>query len=260
MQRQELVKVYKDTQRLARQTTSHNYKQSQKWNIDTDLPDDEDLFDDAADQKRDRPALVNVVNADTLTTAIDHLVNDNLNPLVLNMASDFCPGGGVAKGCRAQEEQLFRCTNYCWCTNNNLYPIKDNEFIITDDVQVIKDENYNILRDYYQFDFIAVAAVRKPLLTYNDGQAQYMKKEDQHKMQAKIDAIFRYAIYQEKDSLVLGALGCGAFGNPPEQVCDMFQKAINKYRNYFDQITFAVLSDEGNPNYNIFKQLRASQW
>ena len=247
-----LVKVFKDTLELARKTTCHNYRMSEKWNINEDIPPD-DVLINSIDEIG--PAVIAVVNASTIATAIN-MVKDGLDPLVLNMASDFQPGGGVVKGSSAQEEDLFRCSNYALCTNKSLYPIKDDEVIVTDGVTIIKDEDYNILPEYIELDFIAVAAVRRPPLEYEDGEPSYMNIEDQQIMQDKIDAIFRYGIYQEKDSLLLGALGCGAFRNPPKVVRDMFQDAIDRYRNYFKQITFAVLSNEKNPNYDIFKELK----
>jgi uncharacterized protein (TIGR02452 family) len=255
-----LVKVFKDTLDLARKTTSHSYRKSEKWNINEDIPPDEDLLGEIeaeADNGEDgaEGCEVTVVNSDTITTAMDMLDQD-LDPLVLNMASDLQPGGGVAKGSTAQEEHLFRCTNYALCTNKSLYPIEDDEVIVTDGVSIIKDQDYQRLPDYVELDFIAVAAVRRPPLEYEDGEPSYMEPEDQQKMQDKIDAIFRYAIYQEKDSLLLGALGCGAFRNPPKVVREMFQSAIDRYRRHFRQITFAVLSNDNNPNYNIFKELQ----
>jgi uncharacterized protein (TIGR02452 family) len=259
MKRAELVSIYRDTQRLAGNSTSHSYKQSEKWNFREDLPPDEDLYDDA--EKRSKPATVKVVNADTLTTAM-LLKNSGLglglghDPLVLNMASNTTPGGGVAHGAKAQEEVLFRCSNYDLCTNRKFYPLADDEFVITEDVSIIKDQDYNRLSEYVQFDFIAMAAPRKPSLVYNeDGDPDYMDQKDKELMHDKIDAIFRYAVYQNKGSLVLGALGCGAYGNPVKQVRDMFQQAINKYRYYFDNITFAVLAEGKNPNYDEFSKL-----
>lgn len=252
MKRAELVSIYKDTQRLARSSTSHSYKQSEKWTIH-DLPPDEDLFADA--EKRTKPATVRVVNADTLTTAI-LLKNSGFDPLVLNMASNTTPGGGVAHGAKAQEEVLFRCSNYDLCTNRKFYPLADDEFVITEGVSIVKDQDYNRLSEYMEFDFIAMAAPRKPPLLYDeDGEADYMVQEDKELMNVKIDTIFRYAIYQNSGSLVLGALGCGAYGNPVKQVRDMFQQAINKYRYYFDNITFAVLAEGKNPNYDEFSKL-----
>jgi len=173
------------------------------------------------------------------------------------MASNTTPGGGVALGAKAQEEVLFRCTNYDLCTNRKFYPLSDDEFVVTEDVTVIKDQDYNTLlkAEYAKFDFIAMAAPRKPPLIYEDGNPIYMFEEDEALMRDKIDAIFRYAVYQGTVSLVLGALGCGAYGNPVKQVRDMFQQAIDKYRFYFDNITFAVLAEGKNPNYDVFRDL-----
>lgn len=248
MQRAELIKEFTKTKDLSRKTTSGSFKQTQKWHIYDDIPPFEEL--DLDDVSVTYPAVVDVVNADTLTTALE-VVKEGLSPLVLNMASDFCPGGGVAKGCRAQEEELFRRSNYHQCTNRKFYPIKDDEFITTDKVLVLKDENYNVLHDYVEVDFIAVAAVRKP---HTDG-TEYYNDAEEELMKAKIDAIFRYGVYQEKDSLVLGALGCGAFYNPPEAVRDLFQESLKRYGKYFKKVVFAVLSEGRNPNYEVFKTL-----
>jgi uncharacterized protein (TIGR02452 family) len=48
-----------------------------------------------------------VINADCLDVALN-MITRGLNPLVLNMASDYQPGGGWQRGSGAQEECLFR--------------------------------------------------------------------------------------------------------------------------------------------------------
>lgn len=241
MKREEYIKVYKDTLTYARNNTTTSYKQSENW-LFSDLPPDEDLFDDV--EAYSTPAEITVVNGDTLTTALNLKAKyPETEPLVLNMASSFCPGGGVVKGSRAQEEEIFRRSNYGLCTNRSYYPMKADSFIVTENVLVFKDEDYNVMHDKVAFDFIAMAAVRKPSLEYWDDGPVYMDPEDKILMSQKIDAIFRYAIYQGKDTLVLGALGCGAYGNPSTLVVEMFRECLEKYKMYFRFITFAVLSD-----------------
>jgi uncharacterized protein (TIGR02452 family) len=247
MRREELVKIYKHTQSLTRKSTSGSYKQSEKWTFE-DLPSMEEL------SKRINPdyasgAEINVVNADTLTTAVD-LVENGWDPLVLNLACYSIPGGGVKGGSPQQEECIFRMTDYDKCTNRKLYPIAANEFITTDRVTVVKDENYVVLRDYVPLDFIAMSAVHKPGMYDGD----YLDPSEKAAMVDKIDAIFRYAAYQEKNSLVLGALGCGAYGNPPLHVCKMYADAVTKYRKFFGNITFAVLAvgKGGEANFKLF--------
>jgi uncharacterized protein (TIGR02452 family) len=247
MKREDLIKIYKDTMVLTRKTTSGHYKQSDKWSFE-DIPPLEVLQETVVSQPHTQ---IEVINGDTITVALQvQESNPDLDILVLNMASSHVPGGGVIKGMSAQEEELFRRTDYCKCTNHKLYPMNPDEFIITSDVTVVKDENYVRLPDYYKLDFIAMAAVRKPYLH----EGLYYDNEEQELMKTKIEAIFRYAAYQDKDALVLGALGCGAYHNPPELVRDMFKEALTKYGKFFKHITFAVLS-HNDSNYEIFKSL-----
>ena len=48
-------------------------------------------------------------------------------PLVLNLSDDEYAGGWVNMGSGAQEESIFRRSNYFQTLTQNLYPINDNE-------------------------------------------------------------------------------------------------------------------------------------
>lgn len=255
--KQELVKIYQDTLRKSRQFGGR-FDQSTKYTPD-ELPDWEDVMreptedDDVARGPPSDTVHVEVHDLDTLTCAREQLEADpDADILVLNMAYPFCPGGGVKRGSRAQEECLFRCSNYHDCVNGKHYPLKDNSFIVTECVTVFKDEDYNVLRDPVEMDFIAMPAVCRPALY---GGVDYLDEKDREDMKLRIDLIFRYAVLEQKDILVLGALGCGAFRNPPEVVREMFREAISKYGGYFKKIVFAVLSGTKNSNYEVFKTL-----
>ena len=56
-------------------------------------------------------ARIRVYNGDTLEIA-QELQSRGLNPTVLNMANEEEAGGGFERGARAQEEDLFRRSNY----------------------------------------------------------------------------------------------------------------------------------------------------
>ncbi len=59
----------------------------------------------------------------------------------------------------------------------------------------------------------------------------------------KIRTIFRIGIHQGHDSLVLSALGCGAFANPPAHIAKLFHQVIEEpeFKGAFKLIDFAIL-------------------
>ena len=59
----------------------------------------------------------------------------------------------------------------------------------------------------------------------------------------KIRTIFRIGMANFHDSLVLSALGCGAFANPPAHIAKLFHQVIeeDEFRNVFKLIDFAIL-------------------
>jgi len=82
------------------------------------------------------------------------------NPLLLNMASDFQPGGGVWKGASAQEEELFRRSNYFKFLHRRWYPFPTFRTILSKGVEFYRasaNQNYALLPTPIQLDCIAVA-------------------------------------------------------------------------------------------------------
>ena len=188
---------------------------------------------------------IKLFNDDTLIVTKELYDITKANILVLNMASEYKAGGGTENGAMAQEEELFRRTNYFMSLTQNLYPLKELDGIYTKNVYILKDDNYNQITPY-QCSFIAVAGLRKPYLkngNYNSIDREIMKK--------KIEMIFKCAIFYGHTNIVLGALGCGVFANPPEEVADIFNETIKKYGKCFDNIYFAIKSIRDN-NYDIF--------
>ncbi len=198
--------------------------------------------------------IIEVENEDTLDMALRFLEDDTLNILVLNMASEFKPGGGVETGAQAQEEEIFRRTNAFMTHPPHMYPLDDDEVIYSPEVYIVKDKNYETLKHKEQrkVSMIAVPAIRKPKLKRNE----YIEN-DYNLMVNKIESIFKIALMNDHDSLILGALGCGAFCNPPTIVSQIFNDMIKKYKKYFKKIGFAILivHDRDNDNINIFRDV-----
>ena len=52
--------------------------------------------------------------------------------------------------------------------------------------------------------------------------------------------------------LILSALGCGAFGNPPEHMAFIFQEVLAEFAGAFKKIYFAI---KGGRNLEVFRQV-----
>lgn len=234
--------VYEDT--LAQvQHLGFKLQASEKINIEAEF-----MFEPTIEQAHEP---IDIRNMDTLDMAEEY-VRQKLNPLVLNMASKFKPGGGVIKGAAAQEECIFRRSNAVLTHYPKWYPLEDNEVIYSPKVTIIKDKEYNDLdqTDYWTTAMLAVPAIKNPKTIDGD----YADEDSKTLMRFKINAIFLIALKRGHDSLVLGALGCGAYNNPPQIIAEIFKEALKEWHPHFKRIGFAVLANnpQGQQNLEIF--------
>ena len=184
--------------------------------------------------------------------------------LVLNLANPVNPGGGVRRGAKAQEEDLCRRSSLllslegreAWAYysyNRNLHTYMGSDgIIITPDVEILKDENGNLLEDSVIVSVMTCAApmVRRGLEGMSDEEYREM-------VYKRITGMLKTAAYLGYKVLVLGAFGCGAFGNDARVVSDLFYKAIKEFDydgmsavDFFRRIDFAVL-DHSPDQYNF---------
>jgi uncharacterized protein (TIGR02452 family) len=167
---------------------------------------------------------------------------------ILNMACWFKPGGGVEDGCTAQEETMFRRSNYVLTLDSKYYPIQ-NKIIFSPIITFFKDSKYNVIQPFY-CSAIACSAIENPNLINN----RYLDS-DRMIMDEKINKIFCVAITNNIEILILSAFGCGAYNNPPEEVAKIMNKYSKKYSGYFKKIYIAILDDKYTNNYNIFNKI-----
>ncbi|CAF2836536.1 unnamed protein product [Rotaria sp. Silwood2] len=229
---------------------------------------------------------VRVVNEDCLIV-YKSLVSKGCRPVLLNMANANSPGGGYKRGDGAQEETLFRRSNYFqsldlelddgkptarfYCNSNceleplsdrdALYPMDDFGAIYTSGLTAFRqpeDTGYTFMEiPMYDVCAIAMAAYRDPKIENDLLASKYSIGT-----RKKIENIFAIAHHQKHDSLVLSALGCGAFRNPPKHVAAIFKSVIEQYAGYFKYIYFAIVDDHNtgqdlNPigNFSPFREL-----
>lgn len=206
----------------------------------------------------DKPTIIEVKNTDCLYAGVE-LKEQGYNPAILNMASRQNPGGGVANGAGAQEETLFRRTNlfrslYQFAPYATQYDVErlpkqyplDRNFggIYTPNAIYFRDSEgngYALIDNPQALSFIAVAAINRPELTHNNLIANHLIEPTKN----KIRTILRIGLAHQHDALVLGALGCGAFCNPPRHIAKLFHEVLEEpeFANKYRRIVFAILDD-----------------
>lgn len=219
-----------------------------------------------------------VRNVDCLEEGV-RLTREGYNPAVLNMASRRNPGGGVMTGAGAQEETLFRRTNlfrslyqftdyfidHAWykeyitpVKTGERYPLNRNfGGVYTPDALLFREDEqhgYKLMDTPERLSFIAVAGINHPDLKDATHLADSMIGGTKNKMRT----IPRIGLRHGHDSLVLGALGCGAFCNPPSHIAKLFHEVFEEpeFKNKYRLISFAILDDhnahkEHNPEGNF---------
>lgn len=218
-----------------------NGKSSKFTNIDLKHIELKPLFDKTN---------IDVVNEDTFVVC-EELLNEN-NICVLNMASYLRPGGGVQNGSMAQEEELFRRSNYFQKLKPYFHPLEFSDIIYSSCVYIIKSKSYDDLSNPKKNSMIAAAALKYPDLT--DDKSTYIDQRDYDIMRNTIHNIFKVAYMNDHNILVLGALGCRAYLNPAIQVINIFNECLQRYNKCFKKIIFAVYSKK-DKNFDKFNKL-----
>ena len=222
---------------------------------------------------------VQVINQDCILATRD-LVEQGYNPALLNMASLYHPGGGVLTGSSAQEEDLCRRSNLVISLYQfslpggrygdladmvrvkrraERYPM-DNTYggIYSPDITFFRaniEEGYALLDEPFRAAVISVAS-----LNYNPkhGHSQLdngnIPEADKPVLKEKIRTILRIGALKNHDSLVLGALGCGAFCTPPAQMARLFHQVMDEqeFQGRFKKIVFAIIDSPSSNNFKPF--------
>ena len=252
-----------------------------------ELPKDDSILSSTRFYERELPqdfsvcgqyaTRVEVVNGDCLAVA-RALVEAGEDVCVLNLANRQNPGGGVLGGCGAQEEYLFRCSDYFrslyqfadYASTYGLpvsavhsYPMDRNYGgVFSSGVTVFRDveeKGYPLLELPWRVNMIAVAAINRPELEYVNEEprvAHHLVSAVKNKMRT----IFRIARENKQKVLVLGALGCGAFRNPPKHTAELFREVMQEpeFCGVFSHIFFAIKEDHnsrGVGNYAPFAEV-----
>ena len=190
------------------------------------------------------PTAVEVTNETTLSAHQRHQAK-GLKVVSLNFASATHPGGGFLSGARAQEEYLCRSSAlYLTLKDWPMYAyhraedhcLYSDAMIYSPDVPVFRDDEHGLLATPYHATFITSAApLAKHLSPPEMAQLPQILRQ-------RILKILSVAQAHGHDSLVLGAWGCGAFGNDGHQMAALFHQALHQdFQGAFKEVTFAIV-------------------
>lgn len=187
---------------------------------------------------------------------------------LVNFANPTNPGGGFKEGARAQEEQICFRTTLAGFMQYNLDNREENKFypltaegraggaIHTPNVTVFREgkaKQYAFMDDtLLKIGVITSAAVQCPILS---GKLDYAREDDKEMMKTLIRTQLHAAKTYKYDTVILGAFGCGVFGNPPKVVAQLYDEVIaQEFKNVFKEIIFAIIDsrkDLHNPDGNL---------
>lgn len=202
---------------------------------------------------------ISIINSDSYAAAKRYE-----NALVLNFANAHHPGGGFKLGANAQEEALCRCSTLyasisgeaaseMYRYNNRHFSVTESDYmLISPCVLVFRDEKCNLLATPFR-----TAVITAPAPNRYGRAALVPAAKIRETFERRIRIILLAAAERGYKNLVLGAWGCGAFGNCPADVAEAFRTVIvdEKLGCFFTEICFAVYGTENGRNITAFREV-----
>lgn len=172
---------------------------------------------------------------------------------VLNFASYCKAGGGFLDGSFAQEEALCHASflynvlseyqsYYAWNNEHKNKGMYLNRSLYIPDV-LFGGDGINC-------DVITVAAPNK---TCCIRYGRFTEEENMKALKSRLQFIVDIANTECADTLILGAVGCGVFGQNPEDVARIFKSALRG--TSFKEVIFPVPKNKKTENYEVFKEI-----
>ncbi|WP_017590771.1 TIGR02452 family protein [Nocardiopsis ganjiahuensis] len=190
------------------------------------------------------------VTGESTLAAARRLVGERVGRVAaLNFASARKPGGGVVNGAKAQEESLARagalydslisCPEYYDHHVANRSLLYSDRVIWSPSVPVYRDDRAGWLPEAVAVDFLTAAAPNLRMIQRNQPELLPLVPPT---LDRRARAVLAVAAHHGTERLVLGAWGCGVFGNRPEAVAAAFAEHLGgEFAGVFERVVFAVL-------------------
>lgn len=217
----------------------------------------------------DHATRVTVENIGALEAARALLDDGHARVCVLNFASAYYPGGGFLRGSQAQEEALVRVSALYACLlaqpdyyehHNRLQdPLHTDYAIYSPDVPVFRESRGALLATPWPCSFVTCPAVQAK----KTREAGAARGDDDATTDATINAAMERRIARVlaimaahgHAAIVLGAWGCGVFGNEPAAIAERFAALLRgPFAGVFATVRFAVLDRDPGPTITPFRR------
>lgn len=197
-----------------------------------------------------------LVDKDSVSAIIERPLNERV--AVLNFASYKNPGGKFIEGSSAQEESLCHASflynvlaacsvYYDWNNDHKNKGLYENRAIYSPNVLFQKD------KDERDCDVITCAAPNiTPSRKYNWGVTD---EENTEALKSRIKFVLDIAADQKVETLILGAFGCGVFGQDAEEVANIFMDYLTTTHKVFKKVIFAIPAGFHTENYDKFEKV-----
>jgi len=198
--------------------------------------------------------LIEVWNCTVLSATQDlaQAASPEQPPGALNFASARNPGGGFTTGAAAQEESIARSSGLYPCLTKHFegffVPARraesgacTHDMIHSPRVPVLRDDGGQLLEQPYAVDFVTAAAPNIGVLRQKS-KGKEAEQLAEGALRERIPRVLDLFARHSARDLVLGAWGCGVFGNDPRTVASLFLQELGGcFRGRFRRVIFAVL-------------------
>lgn len=193
---------------------------------------------------------------DSLTAAFEAKEKYNPNKIaILNFASFKFPGGKFKDGFMNQEEDLCH-KSYLYNILENftntyyrphLAPVNLNQHLYRNEALYTPNIRFT---DEDKEDFFDVVTISAPNFKTANRLFRVDPERNKRVLELRIQFLNKILTTEQVDCVILGAFGCGVFGQAPHMVAQIFNDTFKN--STVNHIIYAVPKSLNETNYNVF--------
>ncbi|KAJ6018052.1 hypothetical protein N7451_001431 [Penicillium sp. IBT 35674x] len=216
--------------------------------------------------------------------------------MIINFASHRKPGGGWLNGAMAQEESICYRSSLSLSLDHSYYPLALDELIYSPYILIMRSDlasGHTLLelpcatpQDLPVVSGITIAAVHQPAVqtvmidnpsirvskytlcshcgspspssSRHCTRQVFARERDIELTKTKMRLALRAAALNGHVLLVLGALGCGVYANPPAEIAKFWLEVLSEHEfegNWWREVYFAVYDSKNKGTFETFKEV-----